>query len=92
MTKRSNNGREPPPVALEKIIACFHRVARPVYLGALALEVGYGLNQTHAMLETLHESGLVRPLTEAEKRSLDIDPRGYVWTLVGKADPGLACW
>lgn len=92
MSKWFSGGREPPRVALEKIVGYFHRVDRPVFLGYVALEVGYSLDQTQSMLDALGEAGVVRPLTDEEKRSRKIDVRGNLWVLVERAHPGKANW
>jgi hypothetical protein len=80
------------PVTAQKIVSYFHRVDRPVYLGFVALEIRYSLEQTRAMFEVLHDVGVLRPLTVEEKRAQHIDERGEVWVLVDKAHPGKANW
>lgn len=92
MTKWFNEKNEPPQAALEKIVGYFHRVDRPVYLGVIALEIRYSLDQTLAMFEALHDAGVIRPLSDDEKRKFQIDIRGNVWTLVEKAHPSKANW
>lgn len=92
MTRWFKDGREPPQAALEKIVSYFHRVDRPVYLGVLALEIRYSLDQTQAMFEALHDAGVLRPLSVEEKRARQLDERGNVWVLVEKAHPSKANW
>lgn len=92
MTKWFRDAKEPPQAALEKIVGYFHRVDRPVYLGFVALEIKYSLEQTRAMFEALHDAGVLRPLTVEEKRRHRIDERGDVWVLVDKAHPSKANW
>lgn len=92
MTKWFNGGKEPPQAALEKIVSYFHRVDRPVYLGVLALEIRYSIEQTQAMFEALHDAGVLRPLTPEEKQARQLDVRGNVWILVEKAHPSKANW
>lgn len=93
MTRYFKDSRgEPPQVALEKIVSFFHRLDRPVYLGFIATEVKYSLEQTRAMLDVLHDAGAVRPLSVEEKRAQGLDERGDIWMLVEKAHPGKANW
>lgn len=92
MTRWFKDRKEPPQRALEKIVGYFHRVDRPVYLGYVALEIGYSLDQTQAMCEALHDAGVLRPLTTEEKQSLQIDVRGNLWVLVERAHPSKANW
>lgn len=91
-TRWISGGRRPSRAVLDRIVGYFHRVARPVYLGHAAVEVGYSLNQTQAMFEALQEAGVLKPLTDAEKRERDIAPFHEVWVLVDKVDPGQANW
>lgn len=92
MTRWFNNGKEPPQVALEKIVSFFHKLDRPVYLGFIATEIKYSLEQTRAMLDVLHDAGAVRPLSVEEKRAHGLDERDDIWTLVEEAHPGKANW
>lgn len=73
---------------LDKIERHFHRSARPaVYLGAVALDIGYSLSQTEEMLAKLIEAGIVRALDAAEISALGLDCRAAVFRLVGEPDP-----
>jgi hypothetical protein len=77
---------------LQKILAYFHRVNRPVYLGFVAIEIGYGLDKTQAMCEALRDAGALRQMTTEEKRSQQIDVRGNLWVLIDAAHPSKANW
>jgi hypothetical protein len=67
-----------------------NRVAHPLYLGELALYVGYSLQQTQAMVDELVASGSLRPTTAEEKlqRAMRLDAEAY--SLVGAPDPSKA--
>ena len=92
MTRWFKDRKEPPQRALEKIVGYFHRVDRPVYLGVVACEIGYSLDQTQSMFEALHDAGVLRPLTTEEKQSRQIDVRGNLWVLIDRAHPSKANW
>lgn len=92
MTLYFKGGWEPTQAAIQKILAYFHRLDRPVYLGFIAMEVGYSLDQTQSMCETLRDAGVLRQLTTEEKLSKQIDVRGNVWVLIDRAHPGKANW
>lgn len=80
------------PVAAQKIVGYFHRVACPVYMGILALDTGYNLDQMETMLQALQDVGVLRPLTDDEKRARKIDVRGNVWVLIETPHPSKARW
>ncbi len=84
------DSRKPPQAVLGIIVGYLHRVACPTYLGAISLYIGWNLERTEQMLETLQDAGVVRPLTPEEKRSLGMRSDGNVWCLVEKPTPSKA--
>lgn len=64
----------------------FHRVATPVYVGILSLEIGWSLARTEEMLQHLQEQKLLRPMTSEEKKSKKISDEANLWVLTGKAE------
>lgn len=90
MMKLFSGGRELPQVALEKIVGYFRRLDCPLYLGYVAVEVGYSLLQAQVMCEALAEAGVIRELTPAEKRAQEIDPQDVIYVLTDRAHLGRA--
>lgn len=82
------DGSTPPQKALEIIEARLHKVATPMYLGALSLEVGYNLRQTEDMLAVMQQRGIVRRATLEEKAAHLMRPDDEVYALV--AVPSIA--
>jgi hypothetical protein len=86
----SRDGQQPPQAALRIIEAYFNRVARPVYLGIVSLQVGWSLDRTQEMIDVLVAQGVVRPATPEEKREWGFAADGIVYTLYGPASPARA--
>jgi hypothetical protein len=63
------DGQRPPQKALEIIVGYMNRVNHPVYLGYVALEIGYSLARTEEMLALLEDQGVVHRLEHAELRA-----------------------
>ena len=55
---------------------------RPVYLGELCVETGISLSRMEAIVSHLTEKGILRLLTESEKRNQSLDCRGVIVTLL----------
>ena len=92
MTKLFSESRLPPQAALDKIVNYFHRLEKPVFIGQVALYVGYSIEQTEAMLAALIDVGVIRIMTRDEKNVQGMDPRACVYTLTDLARPSLANW
>jgi hypothetical protein len=75
------DGERPPQKALEIIVGYMHRVAHPLYLGYISLEVRYSLARTQEMMEYLQDQGVVRPLSEDEKRIRGFRIDANLWVL-----------
>jgi len=86
------DGKQPPQVVLEIIERYLHRVARPMYLGAISLYVGWSLARTQEMLETMQERGLVVPLDANGLKAHGFRDEDIVWHLVAKPTPAKAHW
>lgn len=69
-----------------------HRVAIPVYLGIISLDIGWSLERTEQMFLELEDQGEVRPATVEEKRMYGMRSDANVWTLVGSAVASKARW
>lgn len=74
-----------PQAALEKIVRYFHRLDSPLYTGYVSIEIGYSIKQTEEMIDHLIESGVLKRLTDDEKKMNNIDVCGSVCSLVNKA-------
>ena len=70
MERQLRDGMRPSPKVLEIIVSYMNRVASPVYLGILSLEVRWSLERTQQMLNELEDKGMVRKVTDEEKRKL----------------------
>ena len=80
MSKWFKDGNGPPQAALERISSLFKRVGTPLYMGIISLEIHYSLAQTQAIMDHLEERGIVRQLTDDEKRG-KFDVRGIIYVL-----------
>lgn len=59
--------------ARQKALWLFTRTDRPVLVGHLALELAYySLDDAESVLLEMVRDGLIRPVTEAEKKEYDI--------------------
>ena len=68
-----------PSIAFEKAIAYIVQLAKPVYLGQIALAVDCNLSQAATIMEKLVGDGIVRVLTKEEKIARDLDGDGKVF-------------
>ena len=91
-TNKLRDSQKYPPAVLELILSIMHRMARPVYLGIISLEVGWSLARTQQMFDELEERGEVRPATLLEKREHGMRTDATVYTLTGPAMISKARW
>lgn len=82
VTRWFNNGTNIPQHAIDRIINHLTRVRRHECLGVLAIEVGYSLSQTIAIVQHMCSAGLLRQLTDDEKRNLGLDPIIEVYAII----------
>jgi hypothetical protein len=87
---RSNDGFPVPQTALEKIIRYFHRATKPVYMGFVSAEIGFSLERTQLMLDTLVDEKIIRRLSEDDKKAMKIDVRANVYVLIERPHPSKA--
>ena len=66
----------------DKALEYLKRVARPAYLGYIAIEIGQSLKRTTKVVDGLEEAGSVRYLTLVEKRALGADASSVLCALV----------
>lgn len=81
MGKLFRDGEKPSQRVLEIIVGYMNRVARPVYLGFVSLEIGWSLARTKEMLDFLEEKGIVRAVPHAELRSKGFREDAVVYEL-----------
>jgi len=86
------DSRLPPQVVLGIIEGYMHRVACPVYVGTISLFVGWSLERTQQMLETMQDRGIVHPLTVEEKKKQGIREDANIWRLIDDPSPAKARW
>ena len=84
MASLFRDGQKPPPRVLGIIVGYLHRVAHPVYVGILSLEIGWSLARTEEMLRYLEDQGEVHELTVEEKKAHGFRSDANLWTVVGK--------
>lgn len=60
-----------------------HRVARPVYLGFISLEIRWSLARTQEMMDYLEEQGIVRLVPAEELKSRGFPVVAVIYELVG---------
>jgi hypothetical protein len=92
MEKWLIDGRQPPQIVLRQIEGHLHRVACPLYLGAISLYIGWSLDRTHQMLEVLQTQGIVVPLGPPDLERHGFPAEANVWRLVEKPTPAKARW
>jgi len=73
------------PSTLDRIEYFFHKTNKPTYLGFVAADIGHTIERTQLMCDMLFERGIIRPLTDLEKKSEKINQSHDVWMLVGAA-------
>jgi len=78
------DGNRIPHAALEIIESYFNRVARPVYLGTISLEIGWSLASTQEMFDYLHDIGTIRPMKTDEKIVLGFTSGANIYVLTTK--------
>jgi len=78
------DGNKFPHVALEIIESYFNRVAQPVYLGTISLEIGWSLARTQEMFDYLHDIGTIRPMKTSEKFAAGLPSLANVYILTTK--------
>ena len=66
---------------IDRIISYMYRFSRPVYVGFIALEIGYSLARTQVMMDDLVLEGRVRAFTVDEKKRLGMHPDANIWVL-----------
>jgi len=91
-TSRLSDNQKYAPSVLEIILSVMHRMARPVYLGIISLEVGWSLARTQQMFDELEERGDVRLATLKEKQAHGMRSDAIVYTLTGPAMISKARW
>ena len=74
--------KQPTQDIARKILYYMGRMHRPVFLGFIALDIGYSLRQTEAWVEMMAEQGQVRRLGVIDLRRLGHDDRAVVYELV----------
>lgn len=80
------NGQKPPQRALEIIVRYLNKVANPVYMGLISLEVGWSLARTEEMMELLEDRGVVRKLTPDDLRQRGYRSDANIYELIGKPE------
>ncbi len=89
MSKLNPERKLPQPV-IERIVKLFHQQAKPIYLGAVCLEVGVSIARAQEAVDDLCDKGIVRAATNEEKRSVGMSERSNSYTLVGPPNLTLA--
>jgi len=83
MSVNFRDGRRPPQKALEIIVGYMTRVAHPVYLGYVSLEVGYSLARTEEMMTILEDQGVVHKMTPEELKAVGYRDIANIYVLKG---------
>jgi hypothetical protein len=66
----------------ERALECLRRLAKPVFLGTIAVELGQSLKRTLKVVKGMEQAGAVRYLTLDEKRTLGVDASSVLCVLV----------
>lgn len=83
-------GKDPPQAVLDLIVRYMNRVAHPVYVGIISLEVRWNLARTQEMMDVLVERELIRRMNEDERLERCIPDDANVYVLVGVPHPSKA--
>ena len=80
-----NSRRSYPPAAFRKIVHYFQRGYSPAFLGNISTEIGYSIESTQDMLQTMErlDHG-VRELTRDEKISRNVSPAAVMYEFIEK--------
>lgn len=70
-----------PQRAIESIVYLLQRIAQPIYMGDISIEIGYSLNRTEEMLGYLESVGIVRKLLTSDLKKFGFreDTNVYVF-------------
>lgn len=82
ITNRFNKDIEPSNIVLRKIVVYFRKTERPLFLGQIALEIGYSLEQTEYFLESLASMGLVQQLSAPEVKDLFLKEHSVLYRMI----------
>jgi hypothetical protein len=74
---------------VEKAVRYFHKVARPTFMGEIAVHIGCNLAQTEQLFEVLQERGIVRLSTIEECHEIGVTG-GEVYSLTTPANVKIA--
>jgi hypothetical protein len=77
------DGKELPQNVAGKIVRLFHRLAHPVYMGIVSLEIGWSLARTQEILEHLSDEGVVRAMSPDEKITAKFPEDANLYVLIG---------
>jgi hypothetical protein len=83
-------GKQPPQAVLGIIVGRMHRVAHPLYLGAISLYIGWSLDRTQQMMDVLHDRGIVVQLTPEQLVAAGMRDDGIVYRLTERPSPSKA--
>jgi hypothetical protein len=70
-------------MARERVMACFARFGRPLFLGAISVEIAHTLARTEIVVQELVDAKQIYELSSSEKRRLEVDDRSVMYWLVG---------
>jgi hypothetical protein len=71
-----------PAIVTERILRYFNMVDHPVFLGHVAVEIGYSLARTEEFVNKLVDKGVLRHASREEVKFLDGEPGSNVFVLV----------
>jgi hypothetical protein len=58
---------------------------KPVYMGSIAIEIGYGLNRTQHFIDSLVDENIIREVTLKEKSDLGVNDEVLMYVLRKKS-------
>ncbi|MFA6573596.1 MAG: hypothetical protein WCT13_05520 [Patescibacteria group bacterium] len=61
------------------------RMEKPVYMGSIAIEIGYGLNRTQHFIDNLVDENIIREVTLKEKSDLGVNDEVLMYVLRKKS-------
>jgi hypothetical protein len=69
----------------DRIVAYMRRMEKPVYMGSIAIEIGYGLNRTQHFIDNLVDENIIREVTLKEKSDLGVNDEVLMYVLRKKS-------
>jgi hypothetical protein len=72
----------PPARQTQKLIEYMHRTGRPAFVGSIAIEIGWSIDNTMEMIERYVYDGALRWATQKELKELSAPSNAFVVVMI----------